>query len=327
MSNENEEELSLQDEVKAAMAEVEAKDEPNEPEVKEPEVKAPEAKEPEVKEPEVKEPEVKEPEVKEPLLTEDKAPSGWSPAAREKWITLPKDIRQEIVRREEASAVGVRQLQERYAPLENFVSGLMPYIQEASGLGVNPQQYISSVMQSERVLRSADVPTKFQELLRIADQYGIPLRDVINESVGAQVLAKPAPAANGHASLPPELQQELNEMRQWRQQQEEGGVNQQIMEFAKDKEFFNDVHLTMAAMFDAGKVTTLQEAYDAACRADPQIYKIMQDREALKKSQDAAAGASVKPNGTVDPGAGEADPDDLQALVRQEWNKATTGRV
>src|SRR6187401_549618 len=60
----------------------------------------------------------------ERILKEDKAPRGWTPAAREKWGTIPPDIREEILRREEASAVGVRQLQERYAPVEGFMQSM-----------------------------------------------------------------------------------------------------------------------------------------------------------------------------------------------------------
>lgn len=262
------------------------------------------------------------------ILTEDKAPRGWSPASREKWSTIPEDLRKEILRREEATAVGVRQLQERYAPFEGFARSLAPLIQEASSLGVSPTQYLGSLAQTERILRTAEMPARFNELLRVADQYGIPLRDIINKSVGQEVIPAKPPQQPQQPQLPPEIIQELQEMRAWRQSVQTGGVNTEIAEFAKDKEFFNDVHMVMAGMFESGMANTLQEAYDAACWANPQIRAVMKEREALKSKQSDASGASLKPNGQVDTGtSGEEDEDDLHAMVRKQWNQSVSGRL
>lgn len=257
------------------------------------------------------------------ILTEDKAPRGWSPAAREKWTTIPEDLRQEILRREEASAVGVRQLQERYAPMENFVKGIAPILQEAQQHGVQADQYIGQVMGTERILRTADVPTKFQAILAIADQYGVPLRDIINESVGQKVL--PAPQ---QMQIPPQFMQELQEMRQWRNQMETSTTTHQIEAFAKNNEFFGDVHQKMAALVESGAAATLEEAYDQACWSTPAVREVMLSRQAVKGRQSAAAGASVKPSS----GAGVQVPmddesEDLEDVVRAQFAKAATGRL
>jgi hypothetical protein len=256
------------------------------------------------------------------LLTEDKAPRGWSPAAREKWSTISPDIRAEILRREEASAVGVRQLQERFAPVENFVQGLAPYIQEAQQHGIQAEQYIDSVMRSERVLRSADVPGRFQEILRL---YGVPLRDVINESVGQKIL--PPAAQTQQAYIPPEVAQELQQMRQWREQQENGTVMANIEAFAQDKEFFEDARLGMALLIENGAVQNLQEAYDAACWAIPGIREVMLQRQGVQANQKKASGASIAPSGGLDIEEGDDKDDDLADTVRKAYASSSTGRV
>jgi len=267
----------------------------------------------------------------ERVLTEDKAPRGWSPASREKWATIPEDLRQEILRREEASVVGVRQLQERFAPMEGFVQQISPVFEEARAAGTNPAQYIHALAATEKVLRTADVPTKFQEILRLADVYGIPLRDVINESVGSKVL----PAANHQQQqIPPQIQQELMEMRQWRQQFEGSNINNQISTFSQGKEFFEDVRHTMAGLVESGAAKSLEEAYDSACWSTPAVRQVLLSRqgkdkqtEDLKQKQTAAAGASAKPAGALDVKDDDDKDDDLAATVRKSFSAAASGRV
>jgi hypothetical protein len=315
----------LQDEVRAAMEEV-SKKEDDAPAVGTTEVEAAAKLEPEPeKAPEPVKAEEAAPATDDRILTEDKAPRGWSPAAREKWSTIPDDLRQEILRREDASAAGVRQLQERYQPMENFVRGIAPILQEAQQHGVNADQYINQVMGTERVLRTADVPGRFQAILAIADQYGVPLRDIINESVGQKVVG---PAASQQMQVPPQIMQELQEMRQWRQQMDSTNTNGQIEEFAKNNEFFDDVHKMMAGLIDSGSANGLQDAYEQACWATPAVRDIMLSRQKIQGRQTAAAGASIKPGSSAGVSVPlEEEGDDLEATVRASFARATTGRV
>lgn len=271
-----------------------------------------------------------QPQQEQQILTQDKAPQGWAPAVREKWGSIPEDVRKEVLRREEDMAKGVRQLQERYAPMEQFVRGLEPFLNEARQAGVAPDQYIGTVLNSERVLRTADLPGKFQEILRIADQYGVPLRDVINQSVGAQVLP---PANQQQAYIPPQVAQELQEMRQWREQFENDNTTSEIEAFSKDKEFFKDVYLQMATLLEGNVAEDLQTAYDMACWANPQVRDVLlarqgneKKKEQLKGKQTAAAGASIKPQGALDVKA-DNEEEDLEDTVRAAFAAQATGRV
>jgi hypothetical protein len=356
MGNETVVETSIEDDIRAAMGEVATKDDSttaererddkgkfvakeNETEVEaaarlepDPKEKGTEVKDP-LKDPAVVEDPAKEGE--QHLLTEDKAPRGWAPAIREKWGSIPEDIRKEIIRREEASAVGVRQLQEGYAPMEKFVGSIAPFIQEANQNGVAPDQYIGSVLASERILRKADLPTKFQEILRIADQYGVPLRDIINQSVGSEVLTKPN-QNQGQAYVPPEVARELQESRQWREQFEDRQIKNELAAFSKDKEFYEDVRERMAVMVESGAVQTLQDAYDEACWATPSVRTVLlqrqgvqKDKSELEKRQEAASSASPKPKGEIEVKGGDKDDDDedLSDTVRKAFAESASGRI
>lgn len=265
---------------------------------------------------------VQQEEKTDPLLVQDKAPASWSPKVREQWAGIPKEVRDEILRREDASAQGVRKLQEETAPMRGFVQQLDPFIREAVNVGANPGQYIGQVMAAERALRNPDENIRFDALLNIADQYGIPLREVINKSVGREVLqAKPA-----NAPLPKEVQTELEANRQWRAQQEEDSMKREIDTFKKDKEFFDDVAPMMGDLLQANAAADLQEAYDKAIWAHPATREVLLARQNKQKGVDsvaarqaAAAKVGAKTNETIavkTKGKGEEEESSLEDDIR-----------
>lgn len=282
-------------------------------EPKEPEAKAeePEQKEPE---PKVGEPEPKAGESEQGgTWNPDKAPTSWSPKMREKWSSLDPDVRKEIVRREEASVVGVRKLQEEFQPIRRFAESLSPFIQEARQLGADPGQYMQRVMSAERELRSQDPNQRFNALLNIADTYGIPIR---------QYLGGQAPQQQQQQAVPPALQQELAAMRQWREQQEQQTIAQQIESFRKDKEFFDDVRGRMADLMDSGAAKTLDEAYETAIWANPEIRSVLlsrqeQERSKSKLNQRQAAAATASVRGSSSDIQVEDEDDSIEAIIRR----------
>lgn len=255
----------------------------------------------------------------------EKAPTSWSPKIREKWGQLPEDVRKEIVRREEASVIGVRKLQEEFQPVRQFAEKLTPVIQEARALGQDPTQYVTNLAIAERGLRDPNPEGKFNALLNIADQYGIPLRQYLGGDVAKQQPQAPA--------IPPQLQQELEAMRQWREEQSKNTLEAQISEFSKDKEFFEDVRDQMANLLDSGVAKDLKSAYDTACWADPEVREVMLARQAAEKQKGAqnerrakAKGAAVKATDALDIDVDADDDDSTSALIRKAI-AAQTGRV
>lgn len=263
-------------------------------------------------------------------LSDGKAPSSWSPKVREKWAELPEEVRAEIIRREEASVNGVRKLQEEYAPVKQLAQNLDPFIQEARKSGMDAGQYISNVMQAERNLRAPDVESRFQALLNIADQYGIPLRQAINQSAGRELVP-----AQQQPQLPPEVMQELQEARKWREQSQAQSIEQQINMFksSAEHEFYEDVRDIMADLIEAGRAKDLKDAYDQAVWLNPEVRSVLIDREKggrqqqqIQQRQAAAAGASVQASGAADVQVDDDDDDSTEAIVRRAM-RGSAGRV
>lgn len=273
---------------------------------------------------------VKDESTRESSKSDDKAPQSWSPAVREKWATLPEEVRKEIVRRETASIEGVRQLRDRYAPMEKFLTDMSPVFQVAKEVGAHPLQYVAGLVGTERTLRTGDARTKFNELVRLADTYGIPLREIIDRSVGEEILGKSAPQKQG-PTVPPELDQRLSRIEQNMGQSVERQQMQMLQEFSRDKEFFGDVRTVMADLLDAGQASSLSDAYDKACWMTPSVRDVLISRRGQKDQQDeisrrqaAAAGLNLGGNKVSVPKSSEDD--SLEDAVRAS-TMALAGRV
>lgn len=349
MSDREEDDVSLEDEIRAAFKDTNAKtddidngevvdklekprDEKGKFATKEEEDQPPARAEGQEEKPPVKEEPAKPDSDSQVSLNNEKAPTSWSPAVREKWGALPEDVRSEIIRREEASANGVRRLHEEYAPIKRFTEGLAPFIQEAHQNGADPGQYIANVLASERGLRNPDPKQRFSVLLNIAEQYGIPLRDIINQSAGQEVIS--APAAPQYAPVDPAIQQQLQEIQRFQQETQQNAFRNEIESFRRDKEFFDDVSSIMANLLDSNSAKDLSDAYDQACWVHPEVRKVLIERErsgssasALKQRQAAASGASVKSSGAADIKVnGDEDDDSIEDTIRKAMIEAS-GRV
>lgn len=259
-------------------------------------------------------------------LDEKRAPSSWSAKVREKWGELPEEVRAEVLRREESHVNGVRKLQEEFQPIKQFTEQLGGVIQEASQLGVAPVQYIHSLAAAERALRTGAPEQRFEALMNLADQYGLPLRQYLNLPAGQQSAAPQQPA------IPPQIQQELEASRQFRQQYEQTTLQRQVEEFATKNEFFEDVRGIMADLMDAGVAKDLQDAYDRAVWSHPEVREVLLQRQGQqavsqqqKQRRAAAAGAAVK-TGNSDVAAPPPEDDSIEGAIRAALIQGT-GRV
>lgn len=265
----------------------------------------------------------------------NKAPQSWTPKARERWGAIPEDIRQEIVRREEASVAGVRQLQESFAPVRNFAEQLSGFINEAVNNRVDPGPYIARVMESERGLRQGTDEQRFQALVNIADAYNIPLRKALNELAGQEVLPPPQ-------QLPPEIQRELAEARAFRQQYEQRQrqsapayeESPEIKEFKAKSEFFEDVREDMADLLEKGMAKDLADAYDQACWRNPGVRELLLERRDQrskgtdKRAKAASVSHSSNNSAEVDVVVNkDEDDDDIYESVRKSVNALSNTRV
>jgi hypothetical protein len=281
-------------------------------------------KEGEVKPPEEKAPEAAKPvETAPPEVVKVKPPASWKPTAREGWDKVPADIQQEVIRRERETAIALQETAEARRTHEAFKQLTSPYQPLFQAEGVDPIQGVGNLLRTTAMLATGPQGTKAQIVAGIIRTYGVDL-----ETLGALLQGQPAPAS-AQPTAPPrdprvdQLLAEVNQAKQFKQQQ----LEQQAMsaiEQIQQEEFFNDVREDMADILEVAARRGLQmsakDAYNRAIAIHPEVSRVLEQRRAAANSNGStqramAASSSVKGSPTAAPIApsGQSLQDDIAA--------------
>lgn len=256
------EELSIEDEMRAALSESQE----------------------EVTEPEVVEVTKEEP---TPVVDTTPPPASLSSAMKEKWKTLDADVKAEWSKREN----DIHQMVTRHdgelnlgRKMKEVINPYMPIIQAEGG---TPEGAVRDLLNTAYVLRTGSPQQKAEIIRTVAQQYGVDLTQAAQPQeqvhpVIAQLQQQIADLQNkaNPEAIRNQLQSEL----------ESASIKEQITAFASDASniHFETVKAPMAALLDSGQASTMKEAYDAACWANPTI------RASLLKEQQAQLEAKRK---------------------------------
>lgn len=216
--------------------------------------------------------------------TELKAPSQWKPQVREKWNQLPREVQEEIHRRESDNMRLIGSVGGKIRMADNIASHLEPFIPKLQENGVHPEAFIGDVFTTVKTLAHGSPQEKAEVIANVVQSYGVDLR--VLDAVLAHRL-----------NQPPEVMEARREMARAQaiiHQQQGAGKEQaatqaleEIQKFAADpkNEFFEDVREQMANLMELGQVKTLAEAYTACIWANPNTRSILLQREAEARAQ------------------------------------------
>lgn len=271
-----------------------------------------------------------------------KPPAAWTPQMKEKWPKIPEDIRQEITRREEATAVGVQRLQQHYEPMEQIYNTVLPYEQYFEHIQEDPREYITSMINAEQTLRLGNPAQKIEMILALADTYGVPMRTALDSAMGGKLGDLMAEAHQFHKTptpVPPQIMRELQEARQYKEQIEDYAASSELQQFAAEPghEYLEQVRDDMANLIEGGYAATYQDAYDLALWRNPQLRPvyIQQQTQAqtaqptpIQTRQRAAAAIVAPASAPLEYGSEQpGEDDDIHDAVRKAWNAQSTGRA
>src|SRR5580765_2145012 len=265
----------------------------------------------------------------------DVAPQGWSQNAKAQWAKLPPEIRGEISRREtDIHRIVTAQDGERQVG-RGFVHIANQYRDVIGQGGVHPIKYFEDVLQVMRFLQTAPMSERIGMLRQIAARQGIDYRALAGVQPG------PSPAPGNGATPPgaspaqPVIPPELRELTQWlgsfrqqqetlaaRQQQEaravEAQMEQQVMteidafRSKPESRFFDHVRDHMTVLLAQGLAATLEEAYDQAIHARPDIRAILDQERTQGQRAEAdrrqRANVARSRGGSVRGGSGSSTP-------------------
>lgn len=203
-----------------------------------------------------------------------RVPPGWSPAAKAKFASLDPDIQSEILKREKDFSVGLQDRTnalKRYEPLEQVIA---PHRQKWAVAGVDEATAVKQLLAASDWLERD--PTT--AIAYLAKQYGVNALPTGTAQPQAQ------PESIGQTPQLTALQQELQDLKQQIASQSEAGLVSQIEAFKNDPKnlYFENVREDMAALINAGKAKTLEEAYDMSCWMRPDIRPLLQVPQVTK---------------------------------------------
>ena len=261
-----------------------------------------------------------------------RAPDAWSPAAKVKFSGLDPEIQQEIVRREAEVHKGFTKQDEQRNVGKAFGDVVTPYLPLIRSEGGNPIAAVQDLLQTAYTLRTAPQEQKQSMLIGLANQFGIDLNGVFQRLANGQQAPQVDPQVATLQQQVAQLQQDRNSGQRHVEQQEETQRQQTIESFAADPKnpFFTNVKPEMVALLRDSRAKDLQEAYDMACWARPDIRQILlqqkdqqrtdEARSKVNRARAASVSVSGSPSGGV--GAGVSNPnaslrDTIAAAMRE----------
>jgi hypothetical protein len=224
-----------------------------------------------------------------------KPPVSWKPAIREHWKSLPKDVKAEVMRREGEIQKGLQQASGYRKVAEEYLSTVKPFQPLMQSMGASPSQAIQTVMGTVAQLSQGTTTQKAEVIAQIIKDYAVDI-EALDSVLSGEELPE-----NIDDPLLGRLEEKLqpiygfmDQMQGYQQSENQSIVTkaaEDIQSFSTNEknEFFEDVRTVMADYLEVAannkRVMSLQEAYDRACQDDPEIRKVLAQREAARKAQ------------------------------------------
>ena len=265
-----------------------------------------------------------------------KPPDSWKPAAKAQWAALPADIQAEIAQREAEVHKGFTKQDEHRNLGKTFEQVVNPYLPMIKAENSDPVKATAALLQSAYTLRAGTPDQKEQLLIGLMGQYQIDPNRVFQRLQGGQSQQQVDPQVAALSQQVQTLQQRLAQGDYQSEQAQVAQINTTIESFASDPKntYFANVKPDMAALLREGRAKDMQEAYDMACWARPDIRQLLlqqqeQQRQAeaqarTQKARKAGSTITGSPSGSVAAASATSSgnlADDLRAVYRDVMSR------
>jgi hypothetical protein len=215
------------------------------------------------------------------------APASLSKDTRAIWDTLPEVVRNDIIKRESDTQRGVEQLKQRYQTIDEALAPYRPLLQQ---VGKTEGDAVKQLFAWHQALAG---PNKAQAFQALARSHGFDLSTLAPASQTSQQQQDPNDPRVQlqqalHGTVSP-LDQRLSALEQQLVRREQAQLQDEIGSFSKDKPHFDRVRYAMGQMMASGYATSLQDAYDKAVWADPEMRTELLSAEQAKREAEAQA--------------------------------------
>lgn len=259
------------------------------------------------------------------------APKSWKKEAQAEWAKVPESLRAEIYRREDDMHKGIQGYKQWHDIGQMLHKSILPYADVVQHHGKGAPALIGDLLNMQKVMTTGQPQERVAMALQILQNTGLTV-----EQLSQAAQQQPAQVDPNISALLQEvnaLKQRFTQQDEQRTQAEQAETAQEIEAFRNDgkHEFFNDVSLDMGALIAQGRAVNLQEAYDKATWAHPDVRAKLLARQAQeqqrKQADEAAAarkaaGANVVRRGTT---PALAKPGTMDDTIRQTLRRLNGG--
>ena len=272
------------------------------------------------------------------------APKAWKVATREHWAKLPKEVREQVQQRETEITQFIGRHGAAIQHKAQFDETVQPFLPFIAAQQSTPMKAFHSLMTTAARLTTGAPQAKALVISEIMRNYGIDAK-TLDEVLSAQMNGNAPPAhQQQQSSAPPawaqpllSFMQETKQARTEREKRTEQEAAAELATFEK-KPFFSDLQSDIGFLMERasakGELLTLDQAYAKARKMNPEVDKILTQREkaaagsgetAVTRARKAAASVRGAPGvGVVVKANGKASdkPLDRKAAIAAAFDAA-----
>ncbi len=218
-------------------------------------------------------------------------PQNLKPELRAAWDAAPPELRKYIADREAEVHKGFTRMDEERQFGKTLRDVIQPYMPLITSQGGDPASAVKSLLNTAYIFTAGTPAQKIQALQSVAQQYGIPL----DQATQFQPQQRIDPTVAALQQQVQQLTQSRQQEEQAREQQAQHEIHTTISAFAASPghEFFEQVKPHMAALLNAELAKDMQDAYEQAVWARPDLRQTVlaaqQQTAAQTVAQQAAA--------------------------------------
>lgn len=279
-------------------------------------------------------------------------PATWSASAKAIYGTLPEVARKEIAKREADYSRGIQQYAEKAKVADSFMREAQPYEAMLRAEGSDALGALKSFLSQAYTLRTGSPQQKAELIMQVAQKFGADLSPYFGQQVAQpdgqqdstlQVRQMVEQLVAPHLQKIHQWEEGQQTARQTAERQMEAEVSDHIAAFqsATNEDgspkhlYFENVRGLMHAYFANGQAKDLEQAYDMACWASPEVRTaLIADKqraddakrlEEAKRKTDGARAAGFNVTGQGGVGIAGATQNSLRDELAAQLDAATGG--
>ena len=267
-----------------------------------------------------------------------KAPVNWGPKERESWSKVPRNLQENIMRREKEVNTLMQTTAEARKTHDQMGQLTSQYGMALSDFGSNATEAASNLFSTVASLKMGSPMQKAQIVADMISTFGVDINTLDSAIVGAAPTQEAQQNNDFERMLSERMapfEAQMGQQKAYAQQQatqRQDSANTEVANFQQNAEFLNDVRHDMADMIDMaskrGIDMSLEDAYKKACAVHPQISGVMAERAQRASLTGSSNSMSAKRNAAssvtgqrVGGGAGAGNMS-MHDTISQAWDNA-----